>query len=123
MVSGYAYKGGSTFFQDCHQKFLKPFEELNIPYIFILGNHDDEANFNRMEIMDYDSKNELSYTMNQPFYGTNYYVPIYNKDETKEILRIWAFDSNDSGCGGHSLSWGCVDKEAIDAFRALPPGP
>lgn len=63
LVSGYSYSGGNHFFQDCHEKFVQPFRDLKIPYVFILGNHDDEANMNRMEIMEYDSKEEFSYTM------------------------------------------------------------
>lgn len=47
--------------------------------------------------------------MDYPFHSTNYYVPIYYNDESKEILRIWAFDTNDSGCDGHSGSWGCIE--------------
>lgn len=57
--------------------------------------------------------------MDYPFHSTNYYVPIYNKDESKEILRIWAFDTNDSGCDGHSGSWGCIEEEVVDKFREM----
>lgn len=76
--------------------------------MFTLGNHDDEANMDRMEIMTFDAQHENSYSMTVPFYGTNYYVPIFNSNDTEEILRVWAFDTNNFGCGGWSGSWGCL---------------
>lgn len=40
-VSGYAWDGkNQTFYQDCHTYFTSPFKDLDIPYAFILGNHD-----------------------------------------------------------------------------------
>jgi hypothetical protein len=51
VVSGYMWDHSQGYFEKLHKKFTKPFIEHNIPYAFTFGNHDDEADADRNEIL------------------------------------------------------------------------
>lgn len=59
MVSGFAWDNTTTFYQRNWKKYTSPLQLHNLSYSIILGNHDDEANLNRTEIMDLDMTNFL----------------------------------------------------------------
>lgn len=95
--------------------------DTKVPYGYTLGNHDSEADLNRREIVELDSKNPYSFTRLPPKGvdgASNFVVPIYSsKDENEVVMNLWFFDSNRNDCMG-VVGWGCVDHSAIDWYRA-----
>ena len=89
--------------------------------MYTFGNHDDEANMDRNEILELESTVAMSYTMQFPFHhqGSNYFVPVFDSSGETEILRLWSFDSGDTGCGGHSGSFGCVSKDVLRSYEKI----
>ena len=89
-ISGYAYNGTKGWFKDTFNYAMKPILSSNIPWAYTLGNHDDEADWNRTQIISYASTLSNSYTYLGPnnIGGTsNYVLTIFNKDK-KPIINI-----------------------------------
>lgn len=47
IVSGYMWDGSSVFFPKLHELFTRPFRANDVPYAITIGNHDDEADYDR----------------------------------------------------------------------------
>jgi len=119
-ASGYAEGSKNPgWFKKCHQEFMGPTVEYNIPYIYILGNHDAEGDLNRTEIVLLDAQNPLSMrnaTEGMP--GTcNFHVPISSsRNDSEMAANIWLFDTNREGCLTHNDSWGCILPDVLDWY-------
>jgi hypothetical protein len=105
------------------------------PYAIILGNHDDEADLSRREILMLDESmgGNLSFTQQGPLGvggASNYYINLFSPGNSSTLVpaaRLWFFDSMDVGCAGFSGSWGCVTSTAVqwanDTLARLLPTP
>ena len=94
--------------------------ERSTPYAYTLGNHDDEANLSRREIIELDMTNPTSLTslsLPEEDGASNFVVPVYRSEESDEVaLNLWFFDSMDYGC--YQTKWnGCVSLNVIRWFR------
>jgi len=81
MVSGWHAKGKDGWFEDRWRQLTAPAREFSIPYSLVLGNHDDEGNLERRQILQYDidTSDGLSYTQQGPYRvggASNYYIDI-----------------------------------------------
>jgi len=47
--------------------------------------------------------------------GSNYYIPIYESEDSEIIKAIlWAVDSQEENCHGISESWGCILPDIVE---------
>lgn len=122
-VSGYAWNGRNrTFYSDCWKEWTKPMDKLKIPYAYTLGNHDDQGDFNRKQIVDLDTTHNYAMVQYNPLVkgATNYFLPIYpskyRRSSTPAAL-VWLFDTNDENCEGTPESWGCLERDQIKWFE------
>jgi predicted MPP superfamily phosphohydrolase len=120
-VSGYAWDGmNSTFYKDCWDSWTKAMRKLKIPYAYTLGNHDDQADLSRKQIVDLDSTHNYSMVQyNSNVTGaTNYYLPIYSSKSKEDIAALlWMFDTNDEHCKELTNSWGCVELDQVEWYK------
>ncbi|KAL4449840.1 hypothetical protein ABPG74_008213 [Tetrahymena malaccensis] len=121
MVSGYAWDNTTTFYQRNWKKYTSPFGLHNLSYSIILGNHDDQANLNRTQIMDLDMTNPHSYSNKSvpglPE-GSNYYLIIY-ENATSNVPKavLWFLDTHDHECEDNTNSWGCIQRIQVEWFE------
>ena len=93
--------------------------ERHIPYGYILGNHDSEADLNRRDIIALDMKNPNSYSSLSPRGvpgASNYVIPVLSSTSDDVVMNLWFFDSNDYDCLGVK-GYGCVDLGAMEWYR------
>lgn len=121
-VSGYAWNSsiGSGWFAKRWAQLTSPMVQYNITWAFALGNHDDEADLSRTEIVALDQTYPLSLTQQGPsnIHGaTNYYLFVYSSDETNEVpvAILYIFDSSDNNCE-NVTGWGCVYPDQIQWY-------
>lgn len=125
MVSGYAWNGSHGWFAKRWQQLTTPMIKANIPYALALGNHDDEADLTRDEIIKLDQQIPLSYTQRGPLNITgasNYVLPIYSSTSQSTnpedlISNLWIFDSGDDNCL-NIPGWDCVHPDQIEWYRS-----
>lgn len=118
-VSGYAWDKSDTFYQKNWSKWTNPMEVNKVKYAYTLGNHDDQANLSRQEILDLDKTNPFSITKQSiNITGiTNYILPISSFNDTQKIVTmLWFFDTNDVGCQGRD-GWGCINPDQINWYK------
>jgi hypothetical protein len=48
--------------------------------------------------------------------GSNYYLPIYDNQDTELATLLWLFDSHEYLCEGKESN-GCVEQDQIDWFN------
>lgn len=119
-VSGYAWDGSDrTFTQKCWNNWTQAMEKLNVPYAYTFGNHDDQANINRQQIVELDMQNKMSLTkFNGEVTGaTNYVVNILSEKNDNVAASLWMLDSNDENCDGLYNSWGCIEEDEIKWYE------
>ena len=102
-VSGYAWNGlNQTFYSDCWKLWTSSMEKLKIPYAYALGNHDDEADLTRKQIIDLDQTNKYSLSQyNSECTGaTNYFIPIKsnNLSHSDEPLPYCGYSTQMTRC-------------------------
>ena len=121
-VSGWKGKGKKGWLRSQWEKLTLPVRENQVPYAIILGNHDDEADASRREIIEIDNEigNGLSLTKQGPEGVTgasNYWLDIEPSSARgfpyTVAARLWFFDSMNRGCRGKSNSWGCVGEDTL----------
>lgn len=135
MVSGWYGQGQPGWFAQYWKHIIAPVLEAKTPYAIILGNHDDEADLSRRQILMLDKSmgGNLSFTQQGPLGvggASNYYVNVFPSGNGSTLVpaaRLWFFDSMDVGCAGFSGSWGCVTSTAVqwanDTLSKLLPVP
>lgn len=119
-VSGYAWDGfNTTFYKDCWNMWTKAMEKLKVPYAYTLGNHDDQGDYTRAQIVELDKSNNYSMIeMTKNITGaTNYNIPIYSSDNKTIKSLLWLLDTNDENCEEMPDSWGCFEKDQVKWFK------
>jgi hypothetical protein len=122
-VSGYAWDNlNKTFYEDCWKEWTSPMIKLQVPYAYTLGNHDDQADLSRKQIIDLDCSSNFSLVENHPLSNpkyngaTNYHIPIYSSTSDDISAIMWLFDTNDESCDGLTVSWGCLEKDGVNWY-------
>jgi len=121
MVSGYAWNRSKIepWFIKRFNQLIEPMMELGYRWAYALGNHDDQADLTRREIISYDMTFPLSLTKHGPknIHGvTNYYLPIYSNQSNDVMVNIWIFDSQDNNCL-NVTGWGCIYPDQVEWYR------
>ena len=119
-VSGYAWNGITPdFYYNCWTNWTLPFLQTQKRYAYTLGNHDDNADLNREQIVNLDMTNP--YSLIQSSLGihgvSNYVLPVFSKfNSSHSSSNLWIFDSNDEGCEYNVFGWGCIYTNQIDWY-------
>ena len=99
----------------------KPVVDRGIPYSLVFGNHDEEHNVSKEELLAiYQTLgNCLTYDAAPEITGCgNCNLPIYSSDGSKIAFNLWMIDSNmynsDPGVGGYDY----VHQDQIDWYKA-----
>ena len=132
-VSGFFWDGiEKNWIRSRLRQLTNHTRSLSIPYAFILGNHDDEADVtNRHDILQLiqtiDNHAGLSLTRQGPSWtggASNYFLDVYRNDNDNNTRahRLWFFDSGARGCGGVAHGWGCVASSTIAWATKLQQG-
>jgi 3',5'-cyclic AMP phosphodiesterase CpdA len=123
VVSGDAVTGAAADkqggFEKFWKKFTEPINEAQLPYAYILGNHDDDGSFDRVSIIALDDTNPLSLRKSSEAIEntTNFILPVgSSRDENELAANIWLFDTGSYVCEGFPDSYGCVDFNTIDWY-------
>lgn len=117
-VSGYAYNGTAGWFEDQFNYGIQPIIDSNISWAYLLGNHDDQADWNRTQIINHAMSLQNSLTNKGPINiggVSNYVLTIYNLNN-KPIANIWYLDSLDTNCYDVN-GWGCVEFTTVEWYR------
>lgn len=129
MVSGWYGREKNGWFEEHWIRITETVRSRGIQYAFMLGNHDDEADLNRRQIVELDNTigGNLSLTQNGPMNitgATNYFIDVRAYGESRAAARLWFLDSMDRGCENVTSSWGCVGLDTVAWFsqqaKALP---
>jgi pre-mRNA-splicing factor SYF1 len=83
---------------------MKPIEAAWVPHALVLGNHDDEADLSREEIIILDEHGRGSLTQLGPREAmglSNYHLEILAPKGAQASARIWMLDSGGRGCSWH----------------------
>lgn len=81
--------------QEAYLRFADIFEEAQVPWAAVFGNHDSQNNFSRKDLADF--LHSLPYCMNNDkddTYGnSNFVLPVYGKGKKTQAL-LYCMDSN-----------------------------
>ena len=108
-----ALKSGKQF-EHCWEKVVKVIKEAQIPYTFILGNHDAVGFWNSTQVIKFVQEQPLN--IRKGLEGIpdtcNFVLPIISSRNEEEVaVNIWFFDSGSQSCSGFDYhTWGCVEK-------------
>lgn len=95
------------------------FIKYKTPYAVTFGNHDDELQLSRLDILDYLLKRPFcmisSLKRNEIKGVGNYILPIYNDKETPEKL-IYCIDSRTYSLSKNVEGYGWIDRSQIEWF-------
>ncbi|ETO27808.1 hypothetical protein RFI_09325, partial [Reticulomyxa filosa] len=98
--------------------FKYMFEMSETPWAYTLGNHDDQADYNRTQIINYAVKQSYSLTQAGPtdIGGvSNYYLTVFNS-ANQPIVNIWFMDSLDTNCYNVE-GYGCVEFSTVEWYQ------
>jgi len=100
---------------------VDPMIERNIPWCFVLGNHDAEGDYSKDQLVAFDTSFGLSLTQRGPreITGyTNYFLPVnWNLENDKSVaMNLWFLDSGDYYCEG-VFGYGCVTRSQVEWFK------
>lgn len=120
-VSGWMYDGIPGWYKKQWDKWTRPYLQNKVPYALAMGNHDDQADANRNQILSYELTHPYSMSKIGPksITGiTNYYIPVYSSNKTSDEIEflLWFFDSMDHNCYSDK-SWGCVGNDTVQWYR------
>jgi hypothetical protein len=117
LVSGYMWKGQHAWFQSFHSQFVLPLEARNIPWAFVLGNHDGEGDLTGDQIVELDRTRPLSLIgeVKQSLpHSSNYYVVVQPLSGTPLVL--WLLDTgNRNHC--EINGYDCLHQAQLDWQR------
>jgi hypothetical protein len=110
LVSGWLGNGSAGWFERHWHALSAPVQSYGAPYAIILGNHDDQADLSREEIVDLILRTGGPFSATQPgppglTGATNYFLDLLPPEGDDPVARLWLLDSMDTGCGGLPRSW------------------
>jgi len=107
------------WFERTWQGFTSPMVEAGVPYIYTLGNHDNEGDLTKEQMVQLDETNPMSLrgTSEGIPNTTNYMVPIYSsRNESELAAHIWSLDSGTVSCGNRTDGYGCIEREVVEWY-------
>jgi len=120
MVSGYDWdKKTPGFYVSLWKEWTKPIDETQVPYFYLLGNHDSQGDLDRRQIMEVDMKHPLSMSemTDESIQGaSNYVLPIYEPEGKEVVFYLWVFDSGSDDCEGVTGA-NCIGSSQIQWYK------
>jgi len=110
----------SGWFKSQWKKFIAPTVDTGIPYAFTLGNHDDEGDLTRRQIVKLDATNEYSLRSESVgISGTaNFRLPVYaSQNDSQLAAHIWVLDSGSYGCEDVEGGYGCIETDVVEWYN------
>jgi len=109
----------SGWFEDQWNKFTAPMVEAQIPYAYTFGNHDDEGDLTRRQIVRLDQTNP--YSLRNESEGipdtANFRLPVYaSQNDSQLAAHLWVLDSGAYGCEDVTVGSGCIESDVIDWY-------
>ncbi len=99
-------------------RFMKIFDDRNIPVAITFGNHDSERGpLSRRELMEFYNTFDCSVTNeNGKELAENgtYNIPVLSTNGDEMKYNLWVFDSGDYDDAGH---YGCVSAEDVEWYK------
>jgi len=126
VVSGDAVSGKpvkkTIGYEGAWKRWTAPLNEAQIPYAYILGNHDDEGDLDKFKIVALDDTNPLSLRKKSEGIPstTNFVLPIHSSRNQNELAaNIWFFDTGSVGCEGFTYSYGCIERSQLQWYDEM----
>ena len=110
----------SGWFKSQWKKFIAPTVDAGIPYAFTLGNHDDEGDLTRRQIVKLDATNEYSLRSESVgISGTaNFRLPVYSSQNSSQLnAHLWVLDSGSYGCEDVEGGYGCIETDVVEWYN------
>jgi hypothetical protein len=128
IVSGWKGSGKRGWMKGMLERALKYSNDAGYLHALLLGNHDDEADLTREEILlqDIESSNSMGKILSLTEMGplditgaSNYYLDVLSTNNNMDWVdaRLWFFDSMNRGCEDDSNSWGCVGVSTVEWMK------
>jgi hypothetical protein len=122
-VTGCAYPKDNTCLKNgvggCWKYTVQAMLDAHIPWAYIFGNHDDQGDLSRSQIMDIEQSFPLSLTQRGPanISGmTNYVLTLLSGKSNEPVVNLYMMDSSDDRCLGVS-GWGCIYPNQVQWYR------
>ncbi len=97
---------------------LEPIVKRNIPFAVTFGNHDDEQDLTRQELLHLVSQmpGNLSSTTEGITGVTNYILPVMSSNGNKQAATLYVFDSNSYSTIKGIKGYGWIEYDQIDWY-------
>ena len=107
------------WFEEQWSKFTAPMVEAQIPYAYTLGNHDDEGDLTRRQIVRLDQTNP--YSLRNESEGipdtANFRLPVYaSQNDSQLAAHLWVLDSGSYGCEDVTVGSGCIESDVVEWY-------
>jgi predicted phosphodiesterase len=115
-VSNYVWDGSHPWEASMWRKYTQPMRDLNIPWVFVNGNH-DQADLTTSQLVELDRTDSLSRTQIGPkhIHGrTNYYVRVRSSTSNSTSAYVWVFDTQTTCLG--VKGWGCIHPDQVQWY-------
>ena len=89
LCAGYAWDKTPGWYKKIWDRWTEVIYEKKIPYAYTLGNHDNEADLTRRQIVEVDMQNPYSYTEMCPESvpgASTYVVPVYSSKDPNTVI-------------------------------------
>ena len=108
------------WFESQWEKFTAPVVEAQIPYAWTLGNHDDQGDLTKRQIVRLDTTNP--YSIRNESEGipdtANFRVPVYaSKNDSQLAAHLWVLDSGSYGCEDLDDGFGCIESDVVEWYN------
>lgn len=123
-VNGYEYDPRVTgFFEYYWRKFTKPYLDNKVPYAFVFGNHDTEADLSMAQIAALEANHPYSLFNGtdkiDPLSFSNYLLSVksaFPGQTDQSSMLLWMLDSKSKGCLDKKDSYGCINQAQLDWY-------
>ena len=123
VISGYANDGSPNFQKNIWNKFTGPFYKYQVPYAFLMGNHDAfDGGLDPRKLIQLERASEYSLFrehLDRGFPDFTYYLPVHSSLKNDIVSSmLWVLNTNAIGCKGDLYSWGCMKERDVDWYRS-----
>lgn len=110
--------------KEAFDKALEPVISRNIPFAVTLGNHDDEQDLTRKELLEYISTKPGNLTTHtEGIYGvTNYVLPVKSVKGDKDEAVLYMIDSNSYSTLKQVKGYGWMSRNQIEWYEKRSAG-
>jgi predicted MPP superfamily phosphohydrolase len=97
---------------------LEPITKRNIPFAVTFGNHDDEQDLSRKELLDIIRQlpGNLTSTTEGITGTTNYILPVMSSNGERQAAALYIFDSNSYSTTKKVKGYGWIEYDQIDWY-------